>query len=130
MGTDLIGKRILVLCDSDDLAKSIAARLNGRMDIIPCTPLSIGRKDIRRRVGYLDMIVLVASLPDSEPAAMLFEASLLERMGHTPLLVVSHRHCHSEAGDQVYNLRFPYDESALCDRIESILGDNGAAAHS
>ena len=54
---------------------------------------------------------------------MLYEASLLKYLGYLPLLIVSHKPCHAEARDRMYHLRFPCDESALYERIRSILGE-------
>jgi len=121
MNTDRIGKRILVLCDDEDLGKSIAEQLDVGLEAISCTPMDSGGEDTLRQAGSIDMIVVVASILSSEPAKMLFEASLLKYLGHLPLLIVSHKPCHAEASDRMYYLSFPCDQSALYERVRSIL---------
>ena len=121
MNTDPIGNRILVLCDNEGLGNSIAEQLGVGMEAISCTPMDSGGEAPFRHVGSIDMIVVVASILSSEPAKMLFEASLLKYLGQLPLLIVSHKPCHAEASDRMYHLSFPCDKSVLCERVRSIL---------
>jgi hypothetical protein len=78
-------------------------------------------EDAFRHADSIDMIVVVASVLSSEPAKMLYEASLLKYLGHVPLLIVSHKPCYAEASDRMYHLSFPCDQSALYERVRSIL---------
>ena len=48
MNTHQIGNRILILCDKEELGRSISQQLGVGREAISCTPLSIGREDACR----------------------------------------------------------------------------------
>jgi hypothetical protein len=77
-------------------------------------------------LGYrddFDLIVLGASLPESEPAAMLYRrrGMLDERLDAVPLLIVSPRSFYSDPRERIFCSELPFDREQFQAQIFHIL---------
>ena len=85
-------KRIVVLSDSDGLARAIELNLSDYADLevvrlgwkVPGSPPVATS-------GNCNLIIVAASAESSEPVVALARASLLERIGRVPVLIISDR---------------------------------------
>jgi hypothetical protein len=114
-------KRVLILSDSDDLSRAIALSLDGSVDAVRAGPITAkaGKEQVCRD-GF-DLIVLGASLPDSEPAAMLYEGVLDERIDDIPLLIVSPRMFFSDPKERIFYSDLPFDRERLRAQVLQIV---------
>ena len=74
--------------------------------------------------GDLDLLVLAISSPSKEPIVELARASLVERIGRVPLLIISDRPFHSEPGEPIVHLDFPFSIDALEIKAREVLSMN------
>lgn len=119
----LVGKRVLILSDSEGLSRAIELNLNSRLEvkIIKLAPKSPQQWKIQTEADGFDLIVLAMSSPSSEPVVALAKASLTEQIGQTPLLIISDRPFDSEPTHRITHLNFPFDIDRLCRKVNEIL---------
>jgi hypothetical protein len=123
VSVDLAGKRIAVLSDNDGLAQAIKVSLGGCLNLeIVRDVLSppVPRKNEFKN-GKFDLILVAASLPTSEPVVMLARASLAQKIGQVPLLIVSDRPFDAGESTRFFHLGFPVNANRLCDKVKEIL---------
>ena len=128
----LSGKRILVLCDNDGLARAIELSLSKRLgaEVIVLGTLGVPHHGERQdTIGDCDLIVVATSSPTNEPVVALARASLAQRIGHVPLLIISDRPFHSEPDDQIVHLDFPFDLDTFYERVTEIFGPEPELGH-
>ena len=116
-------KRVLVLSDSDTLARVLALSLEGRFSVEvarrvvgPGPPNGNGNT-----LGNLDLIVVALSSPSSEPVVELHRAALIEHVGQVPLLIISDKPFRTEASEAIRHLQFPFEIETLHERVEELL---------
>jgi hypothetical protein len=123
VSVDLAGKRIAVLSDNDGLAQAIKVSLGGCLDseIVrhELSPLVLGKNEIKN--DEFDLILVAASLPTSEPVVMLARASLAQKIGQVPLLIVSDRPFDPGENTRFFHLDFPVNANRLRDKVKEIL---------
>ena len=129
----LAGKRILVLSDNDGLARAIELSLGKRLgaEVIVLATLRVPHQgEPQETIGDCDLIVVATSSPTSEPVVALARASLAQRIGRVPLLIISDRPFHSEPDDQIVHLDFPFDLDTFYERVTEIFGPEIELEHS
>jgi len=122
-GARLAGKRVLVLSDNDGLSRAIELNLDNHLEleIVKLSASSLERRGSQVENGDFDLIVVAMSSPASEPVVALARASLADRIGQIPLLIVSDRPFESAPGDLIVHLDFPFDIDRLHDKVREIL---------
>ena len=122
MNVDLTGKKALIISDNGGLARVVELNLSIRLG------MHVSKYDPDAAVGDysndLDLLVLAISSPSKEPIVELARASLVERIGQVPLLIISDRPFHSEPGEPIVHLDFPFSIDALEIRVRDVLGKN------
>lgn len=123
MVADLANKTILVLSDNDGLSRAIELNLSKRLgvEIARLTPGSLKQRRRQTENGDFDLIVLAVSLPASEPVVALARASLADRIGRVPLLIISDRPFDSDPDDRITHLYFPFDIDRLHNKVRELL---------
>ncbi len=122
MSPDLAGKRVLVLSDNNGLSRVIEFSLeNDGLEVIKSVSGSWQQGGWQSEVADVDLIIVAMSSPASQPAAVLARASVAERVGQVPLLLISDRPFHSDSEDQIAHLDFPFEIDGLYDKVEEIL---------
>ena len=121
MSETVTRKRVLILSDSDDLSRAIVLSLDGGLDTVCAGPIATEAGKERVYGDDFDLIVLAASLPDSEPAAMLYASVLDERIDHIPLLIVSPRTFFSDPKERIFCSALPFDRERLRALVFQIL---------
>lgn len=113
-------RRALVLADSDVLYEVI--RIN--LEVMGLGVTRAGRRppggSALEGSGDLGLIVVALGASQAEPMVVLRQASLLDHVGQTPLLIVSNRPCGSDAERQVSCLDFPFDADELWRAVSSL----------
>ena len=121
MSEQAIKKRVLILSDADDLSRAIALSLNGSVDAVRLVPHSLRAVQEQVYQDHFDLIVLGASLPDSEPAAMLYQGMLGEQIDQIPVVIVSPRTFFSDPSERIFYFDLPLDEDRFHARVVQIL---------
>lgn len=123
MGVSLEGKRAVVLGDNDLLCKAIGLSLGGRlkMEVLETWPDLPQGPNLNVMANHLDLIVVAMSSQDGEPLLALIRASLADRVGRTPVLIISGRPFEARPGENIAHLRFPFRPEELYDRVTGIL---------
>jgi DNA-binding response OmpR family regulator len=121
MGGQSAKKRALILSDTDDLLRTIEPYLDGNLDAVYLVMSSL--EDGQQRVcrDHFDLVVLGVSLPDSEPAAMLFGGTLCGRVDRVPVLIISQRAFFSDPGERIFYFDLPGDRDRFRKQIAEIL---------
>jgi hypothetical protein len=120
---DLAEKRIAVLSDSDGLAQAIKVSLGRclKSEIVRCVPSPLALEKNESQNDRLDLILVAVSLPTSEPVVMLARASLVQKIGQVPLLIVSDRPFDPGENTRFFHLDFPVNADRLRDKVKEIL---------
>lgn len=121
MDTDFPKKRALILSDDEGLAKAVALNLNGYLEVVRHPSLSAGKCESQIEAGVFDLIILAMSSPTSEPVVALARASLAERIGRVPLLIISDRPFRSEPDDKITHLDFPFKIDELHRTVKNLV---------
>jgi hypothetical protein len=122
MNHDLTGKKALIISDNGGLARVVELNLSIRlgMHVSKYEPGAV-------EDGFsndLDLLVLAISSPSKEPIVELARASLVERIGQVPLLIISDRPFQSEPGEPIVHLDFPFSIDALEIKAREVLSKN------
>lgn len=119
----LEGKRTVVLGDNDLLCRAIGLSLDGhlKMDVVETWPALPQGPDLSTMGDHLDLIVVAMSSPDSEPLLALVRASLADRLGRTPVLIISERPFDARPEENIAHLRFPFRPEELHNRVRGLL---------
>jgi len=115
---------VLVLCDDDLLHEIIALCL--RDCVLQAAPLLSRRPEEAQQdrwppEGY-DLIVLALGASRVEPLVALTRAALLDCVGVTPLLVISHRAFEADPAAGIYHMPFPFDVRELGRQVHRLAG--------
>jgi hypothetical protein len=123
------GKRVLVLSDSDTLARVLALSLEGRFSV-EVLRRAVGPALTNRNgttLGDLHLIVVALSSPSNEPVVELHRASLIEHVGQVPLLIISDKPFRTAASDMIRHLQFPFEIETLHERVRELLAGTQVA---
>lgn len=121
-------KRVVVLSDHNLIFRAIQLALDNWLEVEvldPAQELSQG-PGAQSSLGACDLIVVAASSPSTEPVVALVRSSLVDRIGQTPLLIISDRPFAAVPEARISHLRFPFDPAQLRDAIRGILGQSSA----
>jgi hypothetical protein len=123
MKVDLTGRKALIISDNGGLARVVELNLSIRlgMKVVKYEP-GVGQEGKGGKNGDLDLLVLAISSPAKEPIVELARASLVERIGQVPLLIISDRPFHSEPSDHIVHLDFPFGIEALETKVREAVG--------
>jgi hypothetical protein len=122
MNYDLTGKKALIISDNGGLARVVELNLSIRLGM-HVSKYETGTVD-QGFTGDLDLLVLAISSPSKEPIVELARASLVERIGRVPLLIISDRPFRSEPGEPIVHLDFPFSIDALEAKAREVLSKN------
>lgn len=115
-------KKILVLSDSDGLSRAIELNLRDYPDaeVVRLNWSSVG-KVTGSWADDCSLIIVATSAPTSEPIVALARASLVGRVGHVPVLIISDRAFEADPVSQIAHLDFPFSIDKLHDTVGEIL---------
>jgi hypothetical protein len=121
MGVRVTRKRVLILSDSEPLARAVELNL-GSYPEIECIKRTHGPSLGSRGqpvVGRPDLVVLAVGLLTTEPIAMLDEMlPAWER--RAPLLLISNEPPRADWGGAIYRLGFPFDAGEFHRQVKRI----------
>ncbi len=127
MMTDVMSTPISVLCDYDALYAAIELKLSAlpHVHVIRLESNPVGRPENGQPMRNLACefgLIIVASIPPiNDPMSMLSRASLLNRVGQVPLLVISEQPSRPESDARITYLNFPFDMDDLTQTVMEIL---------
>lgn len=126
MNHEMTGKKALIISDNSGLARVVELNLSIRlgMHVSKYEP----GVDVGDYSDELDLLVLAISSPTKEPIVELARASLVERIGQVPLLIISDRPFRSEPGEPIVHLDFPFSIDDLESKAREVLGKAGRPA--
>ena len=130
MTTDLMSNTVLILCDYDALYAAIELQLGRLLEarLVRLEPaVANGSPAFRADEDFALMIVATVSAT-VDPVLALSRASLLDRMGKTPVLVISEQPSRPESDDKITYLNFPFDIDQLTVTVKSILDKHSSLA--
>lgn len=122
MNYDLTGKKVLIISDNGGLARVVELNLSIRLGM-HVSKYETGTVD-KDLTSDLDLLVLAISSPSKEPIVELARASLVERIGRVPLLIISDRPFQSEPGEPIVHLDFPFSIDALESKAREVMCKN------
>jgi hypothetical protein len=109
--------KLLVLSDSDKLARALELNLQGRWHVVL---RSIASPAPLAELNDLALIVVAASSPTSEPVVMLAQAELTQCIGVVPILIISERNFPSHPAQRINHLDFPFSWDMLHASLQRI----------
>jgi len=120
-------KRVFVVSDNVGLARAIDLNLKAcfEADTVLIAPHPGENLAI---AGDCDLIIVATSSPTSEPVVALAKASLAERIGQVPLLIISDRPFDPDVDERIAHLDFPFHVSALHKAVQELLQEAPDAA--
>jgi len=121
-------KKILIVSDSDKLARALELNLKGRWCVVKTHLISSLEQSPAKAADY-HLIVIAMSLPSSEPVVALAKASLGKHLGQIPILIISDRPFRSAPGESIHHLNFPFTPEALYAKVQEILDPSAITSH-
>ncbi len=125
-----MSKTVLILCDYDALYAAIELQLSRLLEarlVRYETPVAVRSAD-RRPTSEFDLVIVASVSPTADPVLMLRRASLADRVGKTPVLVISEHPSRSESDDKITYLNFPFDIDQLSGTVRQILDHSSPTA--
>ncbi len=91
MTTEVMSKRVHVLCDHDALFAAIELKLSNlpQVHVIRLDSAPPARPENGQSTGASDLIIVAPVPPLKDPISILSRASLLGQVGHVPVLIIS-----------------------------------------
>jgi hypothetical protein len=123
-------KKVMVVSDNDGLARAIHLNLKAHFeaDVVLIAPDLSDDKENLTSAGDCDLIIVATSSPTSEPVVALAKASLTDRVGHVPLLIISDRPFDSDLDARIVHLDFPFTLGELHSAVQDLLPEESDAA--
>jgi hypothetical protein len=130
MTTDLMSKTVLVLCDFDALYAAIELQLSRLLEtrLIRLEPRKTNGLPEQRPAEEFDLMIVATVAPTVDPVSTLARVSLLDRLGKTPVLIISEQPSRPESDDKFTFLNFPFDIDQLPATVKHILDEHSPAA--
>ena len=130
MTTDLMSKTVLILCDYDALYAAIELQLSRLLEtrLVRLVSNSANRLPEQRPKIDADLMIVATVSPTVDPVSALSRASLLDRMGKTPVLIISEQPSRPESDDKITYLNFPFDIDQLTGTVKQILDEHPSNA--
>jgi hypothetical protein len=110
-------RRMVLLCDDDKLSRAVQVSLQNYGRVIRLEADS----QANERPADAALIVIALSSPVTEPVVLLAKAALGDRIGHTPILIISDRPFEPMPGKLISHLEFPFSSQALAHKVAEIL---------
>ncbi len=122
-GTNLAGKKALVLSDNETFSRLIELNLNKvlGLDVVTLTPSLLEQQGIPAENSDFDLVVVATSSPTGELLVTLIRAQLAGRIRDVPLLIISDRLFRSDPEAQVFHIDFPLSAGKLHSKVREIL---------
>jgi hypothetical protein len=123
-------KRVFVVSDNVGLARAIDLNLKACFEadtVLIASHPPHPEKNLAI-AGNCDLIIVATSSPTSEPVVALAKASLAERIGQVPLLIISDRPFDPDVDERIAHLDFPFHVSALHKAVQELLQEAPDAA--
>ena len=119
-------KLVLVLSDSELLFNVINANLQvPKLKLLHHKPASNGTAGLPQNglPASLnpDLIIVASSSPHTEPVVALAEAALNDKVGRTPLLIISDRNFATCREKKIFHLDFPFKAETLRNSVLTLL---------
>jgi DNA-binding response OmpR family regulator len=123
-------KKVIVVSDNDGLARAIHLNLKAHFeaDVVLIAPDLSDDKENLTSAGDCDLIIVATSSPTSEPVVALAKASLTDRVGQVPLLIISDRPFDSDLDARIVHLDFPFTLGELHSAVQDLLPEESDAA--
>ena len=123
MAPDKTDKRILVVSDDKRLSRAIELNLDNRLevDIVVGATGPLEQATGWTKNGDLDLIVVAASSPSSEPVVTLARARLAHHIGRIPILLISDKPVAPALDTKIDHLGYPFGINELCEAVKEIL---------
>jgi hypothetical protein len=117
-------KRVLVLSDNEKLSKAVELNLTHPtpMKVVCLAPVPPEHRG-NLGTGGFDLLVVATSSPGSEPLVMLARASLADRVGRVPILIISDRPFCTDLEARIAHLGFPFRPDGLHHMVMRLLRD-------
>ena len=123
MNTHLMSRNALILCDYDALYAAVELQLSSLQQarVIRYKSNSSAAATEDFPADKVDLIIVATVSPAKDPMALLSKAALLNRVGETPVLIISELPSRSESDDRITYLNFPFDIDQLPGTVKHIL---------
>ena len=123
MNTHLMSRKVLILCDYDALYAAVELQLSSLPEarVIRLKSHSSSVPTEALPADNVDLMIVAAVSPAKDPMALLSKASLLNRVGETPVLIISEQPSRPESDDKITYLNFPFDIDQLSGTVKGIL---------
>jgi hypothetical protein len=123
MNTHLMSRKVLILCDYDALYAAVELQLSAlpEAQVIRLKSNSSSQLAEALPADNPDLMIVATVAPVKDPMALLSKASLLNRVGETPVLIISEQPSRPESDDKITYLNFPFDIDQLSSTVKDIL---------
>ena len=123
MNTPLMSRKVLILCDYDALYAAVELQLSSlpEAQVIRLNSTSASEPAKVFSAEQADLMIVATVAPAKDPLALLSRASLLNRVGETPVLIISEQPSRPESDDKITYLNFPFDIDQLSGTVKDIL---------
>ena len=123
MNRHLMSRKVLILCDYDALYAAVELQLGSlpEAQVIRLKSNSPSESPGAVPAKNVDLMIVATVSPVKDPMALLSKASLLNRVGETPVLIISEQPSRPESDDKITYLNFPFDIDQLSGTVKEIL---------
>ncbi len=123
MNTHLMSRKVLILCDYDALYAAVELQLSSlpEAQVIRLKSNTSSEPTEVLPTDNADLMIVATVSPAKDPMALLSRASLLNRVGETPVLIISEQPSRPESDDKITYLNFPFDIDQLSGTVKDIL---------
>lgn len=124
MNPRVMSRKVLILCDYDALYAAVELQLSSLPEarVIRLKSSSSAAPTEAFPADNVDLMIVATVSPAKDPMALLSKAALLNRVGETPVLIISEQPSRPESDDKITYLNFPFDIDQLSGTVKDILG--------
>ena len=119
-----MSNQVLVVCDYDPLYAAIELKLTGlpQVRVMRLDLTGADRPKSAPPADGFELIIVAPMPPINDPMSILSKASLLNQVGHVPVLIISEHPSRPESDDKIAYLNFPFDIDELPLAVSRTLG--------